>query len=226
MPDGRMVPPLDFLAAVEHAGMSRSVTRKVLALGLDQLAVWRNAGYDLDLAVNTTVADLLDAEFPNEVARALAARGLPPDALVLEVTETSVLSDPMRIGNILAQLGELGIRLSLDDFGTGYSSLAHLKSLPVGEVKIDRTFVSRMCSDITDAAIVYATIELAHKLGIRVVAEGVEDEQTWTALRDHGCELIQGYVLSRPIPAGELELLLKSTLAAQAPDPAAHKIEV
>jgi diguanylate cyclase (GGDEF)-like protein len=217
--NGRLVPPLDFLAAAEHAGMSRTVTRTVIELGLTQLVAWRQAGHDLDLAVNTTVADLLDAHFPREVADALAAHGLPPDALVLEVTESSLLSDPVRIGNTLAQLGELGIRLSLDDFGTGYSSLAHLKSYPVGEVKVDRSFVARMCSDMTDAAIVCATIELAHKLGIRVVAEGVEDEATWQALDGLGCELIQGYVLSRPLPADELEQVLNAQPALPGPEP-------
>jgi diguanylate cyclase (GGDEF)-like protein len=217
--NGRLVPPLDFLAAAEHAGMSRTVTRKVLEIGVAQLAVWRAVGYDLHLAVNTTVADLLDVSFPTEVGAVLAAHGLPPDVLVLEVTENSVLSDPARIGNTLAQLGELGIRLSLDDFGTGYSSLAHLKSLPVGEVKVDRSFVSRMCTDVRDAAIVYATIELAHKLGIRVVAEGVEDEDTWAALGKLGCELVQGYVLSPPIPADELEQLLNTNLAQSDREP-------
>ncbi|HWF73324.1 MAG TPA: bifunctional diguanylate cyclase/phosphodiesterase [Solirubrobacteraceae bacterium] len=217
--NGRLVPPLDFLAAAEHAGMSRTVTRTVIELGLTQLVAWRRAGHDLDIAINTTVADLLDADFPREVAAALEAHGLPPDALVLEVTESSVLSDPGRIGNILAQLGELGIRLSLDDFGTGYSSLAHLKSYPVGEVKVDRSFVSRMCTDMTDAAIVYATIELAHKLGIRVVAEGVEDEETWQALAGLGCELVQGYVLSRPLPADELEQVLNAQPARPAGEP-------
>jgi len=203
--DGRLVMPIEFIATAEHAGLSRVLTRKVLGLALDQLGTWRRAGNDLHVAVNTTVADLLDVDFPGEVAEALTGRGLPAEALVLEVTESSVLADPGRIGNVLAELGELGIGLSLDDFGTGYSSLAHLKALPVGEVKIDRSFVRRMCSDPTDAAIVYATIQLAKKLGIRVVAEGVEDEQTWEALTALGCHLVQGYVLSRPVPAGELE---------------------
>jgi diguanylate cyclase (GGDEF)-like protein len=222
--NGRLVPPLDFLAAAEHAGMSRTVTRKVLELGLEQLVAWRRAGHNLDIAINTTVADLLDADFPREVADALAKHGLPPEALVLEVTESSVLSDPVRIGNILGQLGELGIRLSLDDFGTGYSSLAHLKSYPVGEVKVDRSFVARMCTDVTDAAIVYATIELAHKLGIRVVAEGVEDEATWQALDELGCELVQGYVLSRPLPADELEQVLNVQPARSGTEPVRTKI--
>jgi diguanylate cyclase len=208
--NGRQVPPIDFIAAAELAGMSRALTRKVLGIALDQLAIWRDLGHDLHMSVNTTVGDLLDISFPDEVWAALATRGLPPDSLILEVTESSVLSDPLQIGNVLAKLGELGIRLSLDDFGTGYSSLAHLKSLPVGEVKIDRSFVSRMCSDTTDAAIVYATIELGHKLGLSVVAEGVEDEATWQALEGLGCELLQGFFFSRPVPSGEAELLLRN----------------
>jgi diguanylate cyclase (GGDEF)-like protein len=215
LPDGRLVPPLEFLRAAEHAGLSRALTRKVLALALTQLAIWRSDGHDLHVAVNTTVPDLCDVEFPREVAGALAAQDLPPEALILEVTESSVLSDPFRIGNVLAQLAALGIGLSLDDFGTGYSSLAHLKSLPVAEVKVDRSFVAAMCTDAADAAIVGATIGLAHRLGMTVVAEGVEDEQTCRALQDLDCELIQGYVFSRPVPAAELESLLSAKHAAR-----------
>jgi diguanylate cyclase (GGDEF)-like protein len=203
--DGSLVLPLKFLAAAEHAGLSRALTRKVLELALDQLSHWRSAGYDLHIAVNTTVADLLDAAFPREVLEALTARRLSPDALVLEITESSVLSDPRRIGDVLAQLREFGIGLSLDDFGTGCSSLTHLQSLPVGEVKIDRSFIARMCIDTRDAAIVHAMIQLAHTLGIRVVAEGLEDEETWQALESLDCDLVQGYVLSRPVPGLELE---------------------
>jgi EAL domain-containing protein (putative c-di-GMP-specific phosphodiesterase class I) len=147
-------------------------------------------------------------DFPREVVAALAVRRLPHEALVLEVTETSILSDPGRIGGVLAQLREFGIGLSLDDFGTGYSTLTHLKSLPVGEVKIDRSFISRMCTDATDTAIVEGTIRLAHTLGMRVVAEGLEDEGTWERLKELDCDLIQGYVLSRPVPGPELEPLL------------------
>jgi EAL domain-containing protein (putative c-di-GMP-specific phosphodiesterase class I) len=128
--------------------------------------------------------------------------------LVLEVTENMVLADPVRVSDVLAQLGELGLGLSLDDFGTGYSSLTHLKALPVGEVKIDRSFVGRMTTDPVDAAIVEATIRLAHSIGIRVVAEGIEDQATWTSLVANSCELVQGYALSRPLPAAELEQLL------------------
>jgi diguanylate cyclase (GGDEF)-like protein len=212
--DGRLVPPLEFVGAAEHAGLSRTLTRKVLELTLDQFALWHRAGRDLHVAINTTVADLLDADFPREVVDALAARGLPSNALVLEVTESSIMSDPRRIGNVLTQLGEFGVGLSLDDFGTGYSSLTHLSSLPVGELKVDRSFVSRMCTNSTDAAIVRATIQLSHALGIRVVAEGVKDEETWEALQTLGCDLIQGYVFSRPVPGAQLEQQLDAQVAA------------
>jgi diguanylate cyclase (GGDEF)-like protein len=215
-PDGVIVPPCDFVTAAEHAGLSRPLTRRVIDLALAQLAVWRAAGHDLTVAVNTTVADLLDTGFPAEIAAALDAHGLPARALVLEVTESSVLADPKRIGTVLAQLAALGVDLSLDDFGTGYSTLSHLKSLPVQEIKIDRSFVSRMTTDATDVAIVYALIQLADKLGMRVVAEGVEDEETWDALNALDCELIQGYLLSRPLPAEELEPILAAAGAATA----------
>jgi diguanylate cyclase (GGDEF)-like protein len=207
-PSGRLVSPAEFLPAAEQAGLTRNLTRRVLTLALDQLAAWRRDGRDLDVSVNITAADLLDTSFPAELEEALALRGLPAESLVLEVTETSIFSDPERMGNVLAQIGESGIRLSLDDFGTGYSSLAHLRELPVGEVKIDRSFVSRMREDHTDMAIVYATVQLAAQLGMSVVAEGVEDTDTWALLHDLGCELIQGYAFSRPQPARDLEALL------------------
>jgi diguanylate cyclase (GGDEF)-like protein len=211
-PSGRVVPPGELLPAAERGGLSRALTRRVLACALDQLRDWRTAGHALDVSVNVTAADLLDTDFPNELQVALASRGLPTNALVLEVTETCILLDPERMGNVLATIGESGIRLSLDDFGTGYSSLAHLKALPVGEVKIDRSFVSRMCSDETDMAIVFATVQLAGKLGMSVVAEGVEDDATWRALSGLGCELIQGYGFSKPRPAEELVELLPTPM--------------
>ena len=196
--DGRLVPPAEFIVAAEHAGLARQLTRRVMQLSLDQLAGWRARGHALSMAINTTVADLLDADFPAEVAAALADRGLPPQALTLEVTESLLLSDPQRVGEVLAELRRLGIGLALDDFGTGYSSLVHLRSLPVDVLKIDRVFVSRMCEDPRDAAIVQSMIQLGLLLGMRIVAEGVEDERTWRVLGELGCGLIQGFTLSRP----------------------------
>lgn len=207
-----LIGPGEFVTVAEQTGLGRELTRRMLELALTQVRRWRDQGFDLHVAVNTTVADLQDVRFPAEVARMLGDHGLPPEALVLEVTENMVLADPVRVGDVLAQLGELGLGLSLDDFGTGFSSLTHLKALPVGEVKIDRSFVGRMTSDPVDAAIVEATIQLAHSIGIRVVAEGTEDQLTWSALVDNKCELVQGYALSRPLPAAELEALLHAQL--------------
>jgi diguanylate cyclase (GGDEF)-like protein len=207
-PTRGLIGPQEFVGVAERAGLGRAMTRTMLELALTQVKAWRDAGHDLHVAVNTTVADLQDTQFPAEVAAILAHHGLPPEALVLEVTENMVLADPVRVGDVLAQLGELGLGLSLDDFGTGYSSLTHLKALPVGEVKIDRSFVGRMRSEPVDAAIVLATIQLAHSIGIRVVAEGIEDQVTWSSLIANHCELIQGYALARPLPAAELEALL------------------
>jgi diguanylate cyclase len=209
-PTRGMVAPSEFVTLAEQAGLGRALTRRMLELALGQIKLWREAGLNLHVAVNTTVADLQDTQFPAEVAAMLAAHDLAPEVLVLEVTENMVLADPVRVGDVLAKLGELGLGLSLDDFGTGYSSLTHLKALPVGEVKIDRSFVGRMTSDPVDAAIVEATIRLAHSIGIRVVAEGIEDQQTWSSLVANRCELVQGYALSRPLPAAELEGLLRA----------------
>jgi diguanylate cyclase (GGDEF)-like protein len=209
-PTRGLISPAEFVTVAEQAGLGRALTRRMLDLALTQARIWRDEGFDLHVAVNTTVADLQDTQFPTEVAATLEAHGLPPEALVLEVTENMVLADPVRVGDVLARLGELGLGLSLDDFGTGFSSLTHLKSLPVGEVKIDRSFVGRMTTDPVDAAIVQATIQLAHSIGIRVVAEGIEDQVTWSSLVANRCELVQGYALSRPLPAIDLDTLLRA----------------
>jgi diguanylate cyclase (GGDEF)-like protein len=202
------IPPDAFVTLAEHSGLGRALTTRVLDLALDQCRDWQAAGRQLDVAVNVTVADLLDADFPDDVTAALDARGLEPSALIIEITERSLFSDPVRISSVLAALSERGIRLSLDDFGTGYSSLTHLRTLPVAELKIDRSFVAQMASDPADAAIVRSTIELAQALDMTVVAEGVEDEETWRLLADAGCQLIQGYALARPAPAADLAALL------------------
>jgi diguanylate cyclase (GGDEF)-like protein/PAS domain S-box-containing protein len=208
-PEHGSIPPGEFVPIAEEASLARDLTRHVLAQALDQCRRWRDGSIDVSVRVNLTATDLHDASLPQEVAAALAARALPPEALVLEVTENSVLTDPLRIGKVLARLRELGVGLALDDFGTGYSSLTHLKTLPVGEVKIDRSFVADMATDAIDGAIVGSTIDLAHSLGMRVVAEGVEDERTWERLAELGCDLVQGYALSRPVPATELEAVLR-----------------
>jgi diguanylate cyclase (GGDEF)-like protein len=204
-----LLPPSEFIELAEKTGLARSLTRCVLELALAECAEWRAAGYDVYVAVNATASDLLDIELPAEIATALVRHRLPAAALVIEVTENSVLSDPIRIHDVLGRLSILGVSLSLDDFGTGYSSLEHLKSLPVDELKIDRSFVIGLAADPANAAIAHATIELALRLGKRVVAEGVEDQASWKELAVAGCHLIQGYIVSRPVPASELTALLE-----------------
>jgi diguanylate cyclase (GGDEF)-like protein len=208
-PERGLIPPTVFVPLAVRGGLGRELTRCVLEGALAACRTWRAAGHDLHVAVNTTVADLLDAGLPADLAATLEHHGLPPGALVIEVTETAILHDPIRIGDVLARVGELGVTVSLDDFGTGFSSLTHLKTLPVSEVKIDRSFVSGMESDPTDAHIVRWTIGLVNGLGLRVVAEGVEDDVTWRRLATLGCDLVQGYGLARPMPASDVLAFLE-----------------
>jgi EAL domain-containing protein (putative c-di-GMP-specific phosphodiesterase class I) len=206
--DGTMVPPLEFVPVAEHAGLSRLLTPVGPRPGAGAAPrMARGRPRPVHVGEHHRGGPPRH-RFPNRVSALLAARSIPPHALVLELTEASILSDPMRIGDVLARLSELGIGLALDDFGTGYSSLAHLRTLAVGQVKIDRSFVMGMSEQPADAAIVYATIELAHKLGHDVIAEGVQDDQTWSALTGLGCDRIQGYVLAKPAAAADFQRLL------------------
>ncbi|MEA2126391.1 MAG: diguanylate cyclase [Solirubrobacteraceae bacterium] len=209
-PVRELIPPDVFVPLLDRAGLGRHLTRWVVETALAACARWRAAGDDLHVAVNATIADLLDASLPAEIAASLDRHGIPAGALVIEVTETSVLHDPGRVQATLTGLRALGVGVALDDFGTGYSSLTHLKAMPVTEVKIDRSFVENMGDDAADAAIVGSTIGLAHGLGLRVVAEGIEDEATWEHLADLGCELGQGYHYSRPLPEAHVDAFLRA----------------
>ena len=199
-----MVPPDEFVPLAEHAGLIQALTEFVLADALRQCRAWRDAGHHLTVAVNLSPRSLLDEGLPAKVATALATAGLPAEALTLEITENTIMAEPERTGRVLQRLADMGIGLSVDDLGTGYSSLSYLKRLPVDEVKIDKSFVLGMGDDADDAAIVEAIVGLGHRLGKRVVAEGVEDERTYERLRRMGCNLAQGYWLSRPIAAADI----------------------
>jgi len=206
--------PADFIPLAEATGLIHKLTTRVLDEAFGQCAEWERAGLHLRVSVNVSASDLL-GDLDERVAAALDRHHLDPSAVVIEVTESAIHSDPARSGAMLTRLQRLGVGLSLDDFGTGFSSLQHLKTLPVTEIKIDRSFVIEMTP--ADVAIVEATTELAHRLGKRVVAEGVEDRTTWSRLAAAGCELIQGYALSRPVPPEELEAILRSTEATPTP---------
>ena len=156
------------------------------------------------MAVNLSRRNLLDAQLVNHVAELISNSGLSPSCLELEITESAIMADPARASDVLARLDREGIRLSIDDFGTGYSSLASLRKLPVKELKVDKSFVLGMEKDENDTAIVRSTIDLAHNLGLRVVAEGVESETVWNLLFMLGCDEAQGYFISRPFPPDKL----------------------
>lgn len=199
-----MVAPVEFVPLAEHTGLIRPLTTMVLQDALHAAASWRDDGLHVPVAVNVSIQSLVDASIVEDVRRLLALTATPPGDLTLEITETTMMSDPTRSVAILHDLARLGVRLAIDDFGTGHSSLAYLKGLPVHEVKIDKSFVMSMTTSRTDEAIVRSVIELGHNLGLTVTAEGVEDEATWSRLRELGCDTVQGYLLSRPTPSAEL----------------------
>ena len=220
-----LVPPGAFVEIVEQTGLIEPLTRHVLESSIAQCAAWRRAGRELSVAVNLSVRNLLDEDLPAQIAELLTAHALPAAALQLEITESMIMSDPQRALETVSRLSALGLRLSVDDFGTGYSSLANLRKMPISELKIDRSFVSPMLRDESDLIIVRSTINLGHDLGLSVIAEGVEDAATLEHLHLLGCDLVQGFHLSRPMPAPDFAAWLDSdplhAQPAPAPAPAA-----
>ncbi|GAA1913571.1 cyclic Di-GMP phosphodiesterase RmdB [Streptomyces sodiiphilus] len=218
-PERGRVPPDEFIATAESSGLMPRLTEYVLETALAQVARWRDAGLTVPVAVNVSSRDVHTPGFAGAVAARLARHGVPPGSLQLEITEHAMLEDPQKAADTLAGLTGHGVRMSLDDFGTGYSSLVHLRKLPVSELKIDRSFVARLVVDAEDAEIVRCTIDLAHSLGLVVVAEGVEDDATWGRLRDMGCDAVQGWLVSAAMPAHEATAWLRAR--DDAPEPVA-----
>jgi EAL domain-containing protein (putative c-di-GMP-specific phosphodiesterase class I) len=205
------IPPDEFVALAERTGLIRPLTRWVVDHALRQCRAWLDAGFDIPVAVNASMHDVHDVNLPDEIARLLDKWRVPPGYLRVEVTEGTLMADTHRALEVLGRLRSLGIEIAVDDFGTGYSSLAYLGRLPVNELKIDRSFVGELHTNAPNAAIVRSTITLGHDLGLRVVAEGVEDEATWRVLQRFGCDAVQGYWVSRPLAATALvEWLLTS----------------
>jgi EAL domain-containing protein (putative c-di-GMP-specific phosphodiesterase class I) len=202
--------PDEFIPLAESTGLIHPLTAFVLDASLRRAAAWRRSGIDINIAVNISARNLLDDDLPDNLAALLAAVDVPPSALTLEITEDSIIVDPQRSLAVLGQLHANGIRLAIDDFGTGYSSLSYLKQLPVDEVKIDKSFVMNMALDESDATIVRSTIDLGHNLGLSVVAEGVETVEALDQLRHDGCDIAQGYLFSRPVPAEAFERWMRA----------------
>ncbi|HLZ28603.1 MAG TPA: EAL domain-containing protein [Chloroflexota bacterium] len=204
-PQRGFLPPGEFIALAEQTGLIYPLSHWVLDAALRQQRAWRSVGLDIPVAVNLSRRTLHDPQLPEAVAQMLTRWDVAPTALVLEITESSLMADPERAAENLSQLRALGVHVSIDDFGTGYSSLASLQNLSVDELKIDQSFVQAMAADASARAIVRAIVDLADALKLRVVAEGVEDRATWDVLAGLGCDIAQGYFLSRPIAPPELE---------------------
>jgi diguanylate cyclase (GGDEF)-like protein len=192
--------PGEFIPLAERTGLIEDLTHWVLKKSLQECSFWHQKMINIGIALNISSSCLLNPEFPEILQSLLASYNFPAESLIMEITETSIMVDPDRSLEILNHIHQNGVNLSIDDFGTGYSSLSYLKKLPVSELKIDKSFVTDMLHSESDATIVNATIQLGHNLGLKVVAEGVEDEQTFNMLQSMGCDFQQGFFISKPLP--------------------------
>jgi len=211
-PKRGMVAPSVFIPIAERTGFIRTLSDWLLERAMSQVRTWQDAGAPVHVAVNISAKSLLDQALPSKIQQLLDRWQVDPRFLKIEITESSIMADPAHALAIMSMLQSMGVRLSIDDFGTGYSSLTHLRQLPIDEIKIDKSFVGGMTQSDADAAIVRTVIDLAHNLGKQVCAEGVENEATWRALSDMGCDLAQGYWISRPKNAeGLMEWLVATS---------------
>jgi diguanylate cyclase (GGDEF)-like protein len=223
-PSRGMLPPDEFIPIAEHTGLIRPLTMYVLVASLRRQQAWLAQGHDLAISVNVSMRDLLDANLPAKVAEILTVANARPESLTLEVTESQLMSDPERCAGVLRELSALGVKIAIDDFGTGFSSLVSLRSLPVDVIKVDKSFVLHMATNDNDDAIVRSTVDLGRSLGLRVVAEGVENEVTVQKLRQYGCHDMQGYYLSRPLPPEAFDAWLQGRAAEAAEAPATTNV--
>ncbi len=213
-PKRGLLAPSEFLPTVAEGKLIGELAVRVVEIALRDCGAWRDRGIDAGVNVNLSTANALDEGLPEQIGKLLATRGIPAGALGLEVTESAIASDPEKATAMLTALDRMGVRIAIDDFGTGYSSLSGLRDLPVSELKVDREFVSGLIGHPRDAAIVRSTIRLAHELGVKVVAEGVEDEQTVQELAALGCDMGQGYYFSRPMPVDALVTWFEAPVVA------------
>jgi diguanylate cyclase (GGDEF)-like protein len=218
------ISPAEFIPLAERASVLPDLSRWVLDHAITQLGEWQRAGLDFEVAVNLSAADFADGGLPARVLALLGQHQVPATRLLLEVTESAIMREPQRAAQVMQQLRTAGVRFAIDDFGTGHSSLAQLHALPVDELKIDRAFVMNLDRSASNLAIVRTTIELGHSLGLKVVAEGIETPDVWAALLRLGCDLAQGYYISRPMPAAEVAAWTRAQRAqlARALDTAAE----
>jgi EAL domain-containing protein (putative c-di-GMP-specific phosphodiesterase class I) len=196
-----MVPPDQFVPLAEHTGLIQPLTHWVLSSALGQAYAWHEAGLATPIAVNLSMPNLRDPRLPGRISGIMTTWGAQPDWLQIEVTESSLMEDPAGTLEVLRRLDSMGIKLFVDDFGTGYSSLSYLQKLPIDAIKIDKSFVLGLPDDKDSQVIVRSTIDMAHDLGLKVVAEGVENRQIWDRLIEMDCDVAQGAYVSEPVPA-------------------------
>jgi EAL domain-containing protein (putative c-di-GMP-specific phosphodiesterase class I) len=220
-PTRGMVPPMKFIPFAEQTGFVRVLTLWMIEQVAQVSEQLRAQGLRMKIAVNLSTRDLMDQELPMKLDRVLQRHHVDPRLIILEITESAIMDDPQRALATLNRLHALGVKLSIDDFGTGYSSLAYLKQLPVDELKIDKSFVLNMENDLQDAKIVRSTVDLAHNLGLSVVAEGVETKKAWKLLEALACDEAQGYYIAKPMPAAQFADWVKGW---EPPDVADEKI--
>jgi diguanylate cyclase len=218
-PTRGLLPPVEFIALAESTTLIHRLTTVVIDDALAVSREWLDRGVRIPVAVNVSTRCLLDSTFPRSVARQLAEAGVEPEMLCLELTESTIMTDPDRALEILRELHEMGVRLSVDDFGTGYSSMAYLRILPVDELKVDRTFIKDMTVNDSNSMLVQSAVDLGHNLGLAVVAEGVEDDVTLVALRVLGADVVQGYYTGRPMSSEALRSWVPSHAAPSAAAP-------
>jgi EAL domain-containing protein (putative c-di-GMP-specific phosphodiesterase class I) len=211
-PERGPIPPGQFIGLAEKTALIGPLTEWVLAAALRQLAVWKRDGIGLSIAINASVRNLEDPAFPVIVADRLAHYGVDPSRLEIEITESALMSAPDRVRLALNELRGLGVSVALDDFGTGHSSLTYLRDLPANTLKLDRSYLRNLRTDHKSRLIVRSTIETAHELGFRVVAEGIEDRESYERLGDLACDIGQGFYICRPLPAAELCGWLRSRM--------------
>ncbi len=204
-PEKDIVLPDTFIPLMEQSGLIKSLTPWVLNAALQACHDWHNEGFNASVSVNLSTRDLQDPYLVDSLSDLLVACDVVPNWLELEITESTVMIDPSRALEILTAIAEMGVKLSIDDFGTGYSSLGYLKKLPVSAIKIDQSFIAGMAQDESDAAIVRTSIDLAHNMGLKVVAEGVENADALSLLRTLGCDAAQGIFITEPLPLAKLK---------------------
>jgi EAL domain-containing protein (putative c-di-GMP-specific phosphodiesterase class I) len=202
--------PDAFLEQVVNDGLMQALTDVVVKASMAQAARWNNAGEDLTLSMNVTASTLLDLTLPDRISDLCKEHGVPANRLILEVTETEAMRDATRTMDVLLRMRIRDIGVSIDDFGTGHSSLRELQRMPFSELKIDKSFVIEMATNKDFAVIVNSVIDLAHNLGLKVIAEGVETSRAWDMLAERGCDFAQGFYMGKPMPANEFDVWLKN----------------